>query len=118
MTLRQSIAVALVTVVAALSATPVFAQQPTAQAALKRKGDIKVWIGAGLMGAGAFTVPATVGHKPGGTKDPNLAGVGLLMAGSGILWWGFHDKRRAAQPSTTVGVAFGRVSAVQIRRSW
>jgi hypothetical protein len=110
----------LVAVVA--TAAPAFAQQPGAQpggaAALKRKGDIKMWIGGALMVGGAFTLPATVGHNPEGKSDPLLAGVGMMMAGSGILWWGFHDKRKAMQPTTTLGVAIGGVSGVQVRRSW
>jgi hypothetical protein len=116
-------AIVLVAVVATLAAAPAFAQQPGAQqpggaAAMKRKGDIKMWIGGALMVGGAFTLPATVGHNTEGKGDPSLVGVGMMMAGSGILWWGFQDKRKAMQPNTTVGVAFGRASAVQFRRSW
>ena len=60
---RRSIAVALLVAVVA-TAAPAFAQQPGAQqpggaAALKRKGDIKMWIGGALMVGGAFTLPAT-----------------------------------------------------------
>ena len=119
---RRFTAVALLVAVVA-TAAPAFAQQPAhsslgGAAALKRKGDIKMWIGGALMVGGAFTLPATVGHNPEGKSDPSLAGVGMMMAGSGILWWGFHDKRKAVQPTTTMGVAIGRVSGVQIRRSW
>ena len=118
MNLPRSIVVALMMVVLTRVATPVFAQQPGGQAASKPKGGVKVWVGAGLMAAGAFTLPATVGHNPEGSKDPKLVGVGLMMAGSGILWWGFHDKGQRAQPSTAIGVRVGKVSGVEIRRTW
>ena len=118
MKLRRSIAVALVTVLATFAATPAVAQQGGGQAALKRKGDIKTWVGVGLMGVGAFTLPGTVSPTGNNQGDPPWVGLGLLTAGGGILLWGFQDKRRAVQPNTTVGVTVGRVSAVHIRRSW
>ena len=119
MHLQRSIAVVLVAIVATFAATPALAQQAGGQAALKRKGDIKTWVGVGLMGVGAFTLPGSV--SPAGTRndgDPPWVGIGLLTTGGGILLWGFQDKRKAMQPNTTVGVRIGRVSAVQIRRSW
>ena len=118
MKLLRYLAAVLVTVVATCAATPAFAQQGGGQAALKRKGDIKTWVGAGLMGVGAFTLPGTVGPTGRNDGDPPWVGIGLLTAGGGILLWGFQDKRNAVQPNTTVGVTVGRTSAVQIRRSW
>ena len=97
---------------------PAAAQQRDERAALKRKGSIKMWVGAALVGAGALAVPVTaVGPRRNG-YDPKLLGVGLIGAGSALVWLGAQDRQKGMQPNTTVGVTIGRVQAVQFRRTW
>ena len=102
-----------------LAAAPAFAQQTDHRAALKRKGSIKVWVGAGLVGAGALALPLTaVAHTPSRDYRPPLIGVGLMATGGSLIWFGVQDQRKAMRPQTTIGVVIGRTSAVQIRKPW
>ena len=50
--------------------------------------------------------------------DTGAHSVPLVALGTGLLWFGVQDQRKAVQPRTTFGVLVGRGAAVGIRRSW
>src|SRR5262245_57045816 len=117
--LRSSIAVGLIVLLAAPGS---FAQETPQQTALVRKGTIKIWTGMALIGAGALTMPVTGGsvRSPQDNHDSVWAttGIGLFSAGGALIWWGWHDRRKALNPQTTVNVRIGKSSGVEISRRW
>jgi hypothetical protein len=46
------------------------------------------------------------------------ASIGTMMVGSGVVWWGATERRRAIQPQTTIGFLYGSKVGLQFRRSW
>jgi hypothetical protein len=111
------------TVLSVLLAAATSSAQQTAVAsdpAALHRGTMKMWIGASLIGAGAFLIPVTAATNDSRGPITRNAGVGLgLMAGgSCMMWWGAQQRRRATQPEITLGVALGRNTGVHIRRAW
>jgi hypothetical protein len=121
--MRRTIAMMLCVV--AVSATT-FAGPPESEeraAAHARRGKVKLTVGVALAAAGAWTLPVT-GVRPNGLGNdssgggPQIwAGLGLIAAGSGLVWSGVSDRRRA-QPQLTLRVVAGRTTAVGLRRTW
>jgi hypothetical protein len=87
------------------------------QRAQMRRGSVKLWTGAVLLGAGAVTIPITGAGEP-HSGDASLIGVGMLGVGGALVWLGVQDQRNALRPSTTLGVSLGPRNAIQIRRRW
>jgi hypothetical protein len=108
----------VVALLVSFMSVPGVAQQSVEQKALARRGQIKIWSGAALIGAGVIAVPVTAAS----TSEPRGAGatigVGLLSAGGGLLWSGVQDQRKATRPATTFGALVGSRRALQIQRSW
>jgi hypothetical protein len=108
----------IATLIVLLATVPGYADQSTdEQAAQLRRGNVKFWLGVCLAGAGAFVLPIT---NTGSSRSGNVEifAVGMLATGSVLVWSGTQDRRRAAQPQTTLGVTVGRTSGVILRRSW
>jgi len=83
------------------------------------KGQVKIWLGSAMVVAGAVAVPVTATHDSQQPSDVALVtGIGLVGAGSALIWSGVQNQRRALRPQTTVRFAFGRVNSLQIHRSW
>lgn len=85
-----------------------------------RKANHKILIGLTLIGAGAFTGPLTAAARRDGDMGGTAmtAGMGMMFVGSGIAWWGLHERTRALQPQTAIGVDLGRTVGVRVRRTW
>jgi hypothetical protein len=98
-------------------AAPAGAQVTPQQAALAKRGTVKVWTGISLIGAGAFVLPITAADRD-QTSWAAPASSALMFTGGSLAWFGFRDRRKAISPSTTFGVTVGRVTAVQVRRAW
>lgn len=113
--LGSSVLVALL-----LSYTPALAQQSAAdrQNAQVRSGTRKMWVGIGVMAAGAvLAIPATSNSSD--TNDGLvLTSVGLLFTGGTLAWLGAEQRRKAVRPQTVFTVTLGRRNGVQIRKAW
>jgi len=102
-----------------LTNTAAFAEQiPADQAPPLHKSSRKIWIGAGLAGAGAFILPITATRTPNQSPATAVVGVGFIGVGSGLIWLGTQERRRAMLPQTTVDVFLGPRNGIQIRRAW
>jgi hypothetical protein len=100
-----------------LIAAPAFPEQSDAdRSALLRRANVKFWMGVGLASVGAFTMPITGPDSSGGGPS-TLAGLGMMAAGSVLVWSSAVDRRRA-QPEITFGVRIGRSNSLVIRRAW
>ena len=103
-----------------LAHTSAFGQQsaPDRQNAQVRSGARKMWVGIGLMAAGAvLALPATA--NAGETNDGLvLTSVGLFFTGGTLAWLGAEQRRKAVRPHTSFAVTLGRRSGVQLRRAW
>jgi hypothetical protein len=92
---------------------------PASQATAVRSARIKIWTGIAMMSAGAVVLPVTGANS---SRDPDsgvvLSSLGLIGVGSGLVYWGFRQQQKAAQPSTAFGVTLGRTSRFVVRRSW
>lgn len=96
------------------------AQSPTAasQATALRKARIKIWTGIAMISAGAVMGPLAANSSNNPDSGIVLGSLGLMGVGSGLVYVGFTQQRKAVQPSTTFGVTLGRRSGVVVRRSW
>lgn len=84
-----------------------------------QNGNRKIWLGVGMMAGGAIVAPWTAATTDGRGKSQTMtAGIGLMIVGSGVVWWGANERRRALDPQITVGVSIGRSNAVFVRSSW
>ena len=112
--------VAAITILIALFATNVFAQQPQADqtTAQIRRGTLKIELGIGLalVGAVLMIIP-TNGN---GSDDHRLdaPAAAMVAGGFGLICWGTKERTQAIHPQTTVGLMVGRSQGVQIRRVW
>jgi protein-S-isoprenylcysteine O-methyltransferase Ste14 len=83
------------------------------------RGRVKIWIGVSLVGVGALMVPVTATKSDTPQKGVTVgAGVGAIVTGSYLIWWGARDQRRSAQPHTMFGAFIGNKSGLQVRRTW
>jgi hypothetical protein len=100
--------------------TEAFAQSADQKTALDHRGKVKMWLGAGLVGAGVFVMPVTAAGGQNGPigEGARAAGVGLIAAGGTLIYLGGVDRHKANAPSTTIGVAVGKVTAIRFRRRW
>jgi hypothetical protein len=79
-------------------------------------GRTKIWLGVGLLTAGAFILPIT-SNEP--VRSPRLeTGVGLMTGGGVLLFWGFQETRKGRQPQKAIGVTLGRSHGVHVRVAW
>jgi len=84
-----------------------------------RNANRKIWIGIVMMAGGAVIAPLTsLATEANGKGQTIKTGVGLMIAGSGVVWWGASERRRTLDPQITVGLSVGRGSAVFVRRTW
>lgn len=97
----------------------VCAQQPTeSEAAAKiHRANRKLLIGAGLLGAAAFTLPVTASDAE-WSGSAGKTGLGLVVAGTGLVVWGVRERQQALRPETTVAIFVGRSNGVRFRRAW
>ena len=106
----------------ALTAGTVSAQQQTASDRTRRvrSADRKILVGLAFVGAGAMMIPMTNALLDEAPQEPvAMSGVGLMAAGSVLVWYGARDRRKAIQPRTTFGLMLGnRCSALQVHRRW
>jgi hypothetical protein len=93
-----------------------FAQQTPSQMEQIHNGRVKVWLGLGLIGTGAWVIPLTATNS--NSNGPATLGMGLIALGGGLVWLGVDQQRKAVQPETTFRLMVGRTKGVQIRRSW
>lgn len=107
-------------VLALFISTDAFAQTADKKAALEHSGRVKIWLGAGLAVAGVFVAPLTGAADSRGPIQENAraVGVGLMAAGGTLIYLGALDRRNANSPSSTIGIAVGKVTAIQFRRRW
>lgn len=117
--MKTIVVAVLLTVVA--TAHP-FAQQTTNDhtAEQLRNANRKIMIGLVLMGAGALAAPLTaLARREGDPGGPVMnTSIGMMVVGSGIVWWGATERRRALQPQTTIGVDVGRTIGFHVRHIW
>jgi hypothetical protein len=98
------------------------AGQPAKQAAATqdraiRHARIKIWTGIAMVATGAVLLPITsTSDGPSGTAQATA--VGLMATGSGVIYWGFSEQRKAVRPSTSFGITVGRTTGVIISRRW
>jgi len=108
-----------VTFLALFATTAAAHQNPLDQGAQFRKGTRNMWIGVALVGVGLIVAPVTAVNPHDTTHSAAVAtGVGLVAAGSVMVWVGAGERRKASQPETTFGVFLGKNNGVQIRRLW
>jgi hypothetical protein len=104
-----------------VAATPALGQQAgtTQGNRALRRANTKVWIGIGLLAAGALMIPLTAANDKTAHDGPlALSGLGLAGAGTYMVWSGAKDQKRAVRPYTAFGVRVGRRKCLVIRRSW
>lgn len=82
-----------------------------------RHARIKIWTGIAMVAAGAVLLPIT-SSGDGRSETSVTTGVGLMAVGSGVMYWGFSEQRRAVRPSISFGVTVGRTTGVIVRRRW
>ena len=102
-------------------ATPARAQQAATTEGNRalRKANAKVWIGVGLLGAGALMIPLTAANDNTAHDGPLvMSGLGLAAAGTYMVWSGAKNQRQAVRPYTAFGVRVGRRNGLVISRSW
>ena len=103
-------------------AVPASAQQLTDKQRTERvrSANRKITIGLVLMGSGALAAPLTALNRrrgdPGGAAMS--ASVGVMVLGSGIVWWGAMDRRRALQPQIAIGFGPGKAKSVRVTQTW
>ena len=106
----------------ALTVGTVSAQQQTASDRTRRvrSADRKILVGLAFVGAGAMMIPMTNALLDEAPQEPvAMSGVGLMAAGSVLVWYGARDRRKAIQPRTTFGLMLGnKYSALQVHRRW
>jgi hypothetical protein len=85
-----------------------------------RSANRKITIGLVLMGAGALAAPLTALNRRTGDTDGAAmsASVGVMILGSGIVWWGATDRRRALQPQIAIGIGVGKAKSIRVTRTW
>ncbi len=110
-------AIAIVIGFMLIATASTFGQQPSnAQTAQQlRSGNRKVVIGLTMIGIGALVVSLAAVEQEDATR---AVGIGTMLVGSGVAWWGATERRRAIQPQTAIGVLYGRKVGLQRRRSW
>jgi uncharacterized membrane protein YfcA len=106
----------------ALTAGTVSAQQQTAPDRTReiRSAERKILVGLAFVGAGAVMIPITTAVSHDAPQEPvAMSGVGLMAAGSALMWYGARDRRKAMRPRTTFGLMLGNNGrAVQVQRRW
>ena len=102
-------------VVCLLLAQPVAAQSHEEQIKGARR---TISIGLAMMGAGALMAPLTAVNESSAKGPLMTAGVGLIVIGGGVVWWGATRHRNATHPQTTIGINLGRSKALQLRHTW
>jgi anaerobic C4-dicarboxylate transporter len=108
--------VAAIVILLIVTAFPCAAQQRDERL---RSANRKINIGLVMIGAGALIAPLTA-INDGAHNDSTMmtTGIGLIVVGSGVVWSGAIERRRALRPQTTIGVSIGRRSALQVTRVW
>jgi hypothetical protein len=89
-----------------------------AQGASLRKARLTIWTGITLLTAGGLLLPITATNRQDLPESAVMGSMLLMGAGSGLVYWGVQQRRRAVHPSTAFGVTFGRRRSVLVRRSW
>ena len=111
--MRSTAATIIVVLLMTVTALGQTADQREAQI---HRGKTLFWTGAALIGIGLFTLPATAVADS--TYNPAAVSGAFLMAGGTFMVIGMRVQQKATQPTLTFGVAVGKKSAVQVRRSW
>lgn len=113
-------AIAIVIGLMFLATTSTFGQQPTNEqkAQQLRSGNRKIVIGLAMIAIGGLVAPLTALNSDEPEGPTMAASVGTMIVGSGVVWWGATERRRAIQPQTTIGFLYGRKVGFQLRRSW
>ena len=103
-----------------LATTSTFGQQPSATTKDQqlRSANHKIAIGFAMIAIGALVAPLTALNSDESKSATMAASIGTMMVGSGVVWWGATERRRAIQPQTKIGFLYGRKVGLQFRRSW
>jgi hypothetical protein len=103
-----------------IATTSTLGQQPTNEQKTQqlRSGNRRIVIGLAMIAIGALVAPLTALNSDEPEGATMAASVGTMMVGSGVVWWGATERRRAIQPQTTIGFLHGRKVGLQFRRSW
>jgi len=67
--------------------------------------------------AAAFTLPVTASDTE-WSGSARKTGLGLVVAGTGLVVWGVRERQQALRPETTVAIFVGRSNGVRFRRVW
>jgi hypothetical protein len=71
-----------------------------AQVATLRKARLKIWTGITLLTAGGLLLPITATSRQDLPESAVMGSMVLMGAGSGLVYWGVQQRRRAVHPST------------------
>lgn len=84
---------------------PTFADDgsPKHDPAKARSSRALIWLGVGLVAAGAVAMPVTGVRDQSRFTPSQGTGFALISGGAALILWGFH--RRAAMPQTTGAAA-------------
>jgi hypothetical protein len=100
-----------------ITAAPVAAQHGGDREKRVQRATRKMWLGSGMMVAGAIIAPITA-TKARDQANVGLVGLGVVAVGTVVLWSGAQSRRKALQPNTTLRLQLGRTAAVQFQRVW
>lgn len=97
-----------------------FAQQNTNEQKAQqiRRGNRKITIGVAMIVVGALVAPLTAANSDKSEGATMTAGAGAMFIGSGVVWWGVTERRRAVQPQVIIDPVYGRKIGLQFRRAW
>jgi hypothetical protein len=73
-----------------------------AQVATLRKARLKIWTGITLLTAGGLLLPITATSRQDLPESAVMGSMVLMGAGSGLVYWGVQQRRRAVHPSTAL----------------
>jgi len=95
-------------------------QEPLPAQAQLHRSSRKIWIGVGLISAGALILPITNINNEVSPPTPARTGVGLglVAVGGGLVWFGSVERHKAVRPQTNIGVMVGRYKGLQLRTTW
>jgi protein-S-isoprenylcysteine O-methyltransferase Ste14 len=83
------------------------------------RGTLKVWLGSALVGVGSLVVPLTATSSRDAPNDVQMGvGVVTVAAGTGLIWWGVREQRKAVRPLVNIEVFVGKSAGIQFRKTW